>query len=372
DHIETIDSLYTLIPIIQSVYDDNFQDIHPIPVCQNDCIWPGDTNTDGIVDVLDILRLSNKVGVLDASRFPVTMEWFPYDNPDWLSNLSHPDGVSYAHADCDGNGIIHAEIDFEAIEQNYGQLNASYDGDSGQDLPGDALYIENVTVVPAEDVVGLSTLNRFQIWVNLPPEEAGQVTGVAFELEVDAGDAEINSFWLPAIEPAFDVVGQFKESPTVLAYGGASSEGFALPVFEDRLLLQFRTTLVDFPSDCEVRFRLRNVQAIRVDGSILTLGNQDHSWPVYNCVISNTEDPVTSDIIVDVLPNPASDQVVIQTEGLTIEAIELFDVMGRQVAVPLTWEAYPTLMINHLPKGIYIIRLQTEQGEVTKRLIVQR
>jgi hypothetical protein len=82
---------------------------------------------------------------------------------------------------------------------------------------------------------------------------------------------------------------------------------------------------------------------------------------------------------VQVYPNPTKGQLVVSSE-YRVESIEIFDVMGRKhegtkarmhESDPLGVASTLRLDILHLPAGIYFLRIQTENGMVTKKVIKQ-
>ena len=74
-------------------------------------------------------------------------------------------------------------------------------------------------------------------------------------------------------------------------------------------------------------------------------------------------------------PNPAIAEVLITIEGLTESGgtIIVFDAQGRVVWQQSNVQS-PTSSVNvsDLPSGLYQVRLQTENGVVTKGLVVSR
>jgi hypothetical protein len=79
---------------------------------------------------------------------------------------------------------------------------------------------------------------------------------------------------------------------------------------------------------------------------------------------------------VRVYPNPTRGEIVVSSE-YRVEGIEIFDVMGRRVQSfefnvqsSETRNFKPeTLNISGLPSGIYFVRIMTENGMVTKKII---
>ncbi|MEM6724499.1 MAG: T9SS type A sorting domain-containing protein, partial [Bacteroidota bacterium] len=373
NHLETVDALYDIVPDIQTSHTNQYANVQMTPICVEDCVWPGDTNTDGIVDVLDVLQFANNNGYCDAARSKVSIEWTSFFNPAWPDTFDLAEGIRIEHIDCDGDGMIAPLTDMQAVVANYGETNFYFEGLSGGDVPGQVLSFQaRSTDGTLIDELPLQEYHVIDMLLNLPAEEQGKIVGVAFNLTVESSNGELETTILSTPANTFDVQLALKESPTELAFGAVSSVGTPIPGSPDLILLRLIGYVDAFTDDCTVGIQISNVQAIRDDGSMLTLGNEDKVWPIAGCATTNTEDPLASDIIIDILPNPASEKVLIQTNGLQVLDLEVYDLMGRRVAVPLTWDENPSLYVNHLPKGMYLVHLQTDQGAVTKRLMVQR
>jgi hypothetical protein len=84
-------------------------------------------------------------------------------------------------------------------------------------------------------------------------------------------------------------------------------------------------------------------------------------------------------INVRIYPNPTNGQLTIENGQLKIENVEIFDVMGREVQSSkfnvqssefLNFKS-ETLNISDLSAGIYFLRIQTENGVITKKIIKQ-
>ena len=95
-------------------------------------------------------------------------------------------------------------------------------------------------------------------------------------------------------------------------------------------------------------------------------------------VIENVE---KADINVTVYPNPTTGQLTINNEQLTIENIEIFDLLGRMVFTSPNpskgGELAPSPLervgvrfdISHLPQGMYFVRITTDKGTVTRKVV---
>jgi len=87
--------------------------------------------------------------------------------------------------------------------------------------------------------------------------------------------------------------------------------------------------------------------------------------------LKNAIETVNADGI-KVYPNPTSGQLKITTSDYQISDMRLFDITGRQMSVVGQSEIGQSeiaIDLSHLESGIYFLRIQTENGAVTKKII---
>jgi hypothetical protein len=71
-----------------------------------------------------------------------------------------------------------------------------------------------------------------------------------------------------------------------------------------------------------------------------------------------------------IAPNPASDQVILRSSPESpMLGIELFDMSGRQVQTHNLRNHYYYVQRDGLPDGIYVIRIQFEEGTIAKKIL---
>ncbi|MCL2290920.1 MAG: chitobiase/beta-hexosaminidase C-terminal domain-containing protein [Bacteroidetes bacterium] len=77
------------------------------------------------------------------------------------------------------------------------------------------------------------------------------------------------------------------------------------------------------------------------------------------------------DELVTVYPNPTKGELRVTSDKLQIEDIEIFDVYGRKVSSNhlITSSSHQKINIETLSSGIYFIKLNTDKGEVVKKMI---
>ena len=92
-----------------------------VTTCAN--VWPGDANSDGIADNLDILELGLHSGQSDAARNPVSNTWRSWFTNVWNGTISS--GKNRCHSDCNGDGVINL-ADTAEIFWYYGSSHSFY------------------------------------------------------------------------------------------------------------------------------------------------------------------------------------------------------------------------------------------------------
>ncbi len=87
-----------------------------------DCVWPGDFNGDGIVDVLDLLAWGAAAPKTGPERNNANNGWIGQSAPSW--GAQSPNGVDVKHVDANGSGVIDVE-DLDVFALNFGQTHDS-------------------------------------------------------------------------------------------------------------------------------------------------------------------------------------------------------------------------------------------------------
>jgi len=72
-----------------------------------------------------------------------------------------------------------------------------------------------------------------------------------------------------------------------------------------------------------------------------------------------------------IFPNPTTGELGIRNYELRIESVEVFDVYGRkhECTNARKHEGGILMDISHLPAGIYFVKINTEKGIITKKII---
>ena len=76
----------------------------------------------------------------------------------------------------------------------------------------------------------------------------------------------------------------------------------------------------------------------------------------------------SSAVEVKMYPNPAADKVVV--EGENIVSVKMFNTLGQLVAMQETVSQKVVIPVSDYPKGSYVLRIQTADGQTTSRSLV--
>ena len=120
-------------------------------------------------------------------------------------------------------------------------------------------------------------------------------------------------------------------------------------------------------SGASIRFRTDN----NLNGTGFTL-----KWDTIECN-TGVKEPSAGIENVLVYPNPTSDKVKIQLETTQPEPlqIDLYDIFGRTIyaiSVPETTQQYvQNLDVSNLAKGVYMLKIATSKGQITRKIVIQ-
>ena len=85
--------------------------------------------------------------------------------------------------------------------------------------------------------------------------------------------------------------------------------------------------------------------------------------------LSEMQEPVVLEDNIIVYPNPAKEKVTLQVkEPLKIKDVFLYDSRGKEIKLELLDN---TLNVSKLPRGIYVIRVATDNGTLEQKLVLE-
>ena len=139
-----------------------------------DCVWPGDVNADGQVNMLDYLSLGIAHNATGTSRTGASSQWQSEVSTDWGESFgaghAYAANVNFKHADCDGDGTVDIVADGAVVMQNVGY--------SHQTLPAPIGNGIELAIEPTITTLNASDTFVIDYNINLSTSDGSPVEGV--------------------------------------------------------------------------------------------------------------------------------------------------------------------------------------------------
>lgn len=320
-------------------------------------VWPGDTDSSGVVNNEDLFNVGFAHGLTGPSRINPTTDFLPQYASPWAENGL--DDVNFRHADTDGNGVVNDQ-DILAINLNYNLTHnlQEQQGDTRESFEVD-FELDQIT---ADDWVHVDILLANGAAI-------ADFYGAAFIIEYDASlvkentahidfnDSWVGSFFddFVALQKDFYDEGQLDVGIVRTNQQGIDGSG---------KIGSFRFQLKQGIPFSNFTLTAREGSGVRSDRSGYEIENAE-------VVITGTQELLPADLI-GVYPNPVTTELFVEIPSrLTVKSIVLYGVNGQQVSAYEATAADP-LDVSQLAAGIYSLRIITDQGVWTNRVSILR
>jgi len=336
--------------------------------CVVGCVWPGDSDLDGRVDMSDLLRLGYQLGSVGPVRdYNDPSNWFGQHASVW-PNSGNDLGIQYMDGNGDGK-ITSSDVDI--ISDHYYKAHDVVTRDVQQKLPYQFSLIPVQFSLDSGDVVILDVafgnanvpvidLKGAKFSVNIPPAWMDS-TSVTVDFHQDSWLAQGSPFvslgkvpWNGRIDAGFakangDGASGFGVIGTITFIIVDDIEGFK----SDNGLVHIPVT-IDSGVAMDANGTLYDVDG---DETVLTFDPKNSSPDPYTLIL---------------YPNPATDQVNVHLNGKTsIHSLDIVDTQGRIIrSMNNINDKHATVDTSALPVGLYYIQVQHEHGRLTQLLSV--
>jgi hypothetical protein len=331
-------------------------------------VWPGDTDTNGVVNNFDLLPIGLAYDSVGPPRPNASLSWEGQPSPDWVQQTV--DGTNYKHIDTDGDGII-ADSDTLAITLNWGLEHDFASENEEERLLGSApFYIQPDTLIEGQTIYLPVILGEMDA-------PANGVYGLAFSLLYDAdmikdGTAlfTMDTTWIGTpgddalfIQRNFDAAGRLDVGITRINgidMDGEGQIGSLIVTLEDDILSRNIVAALD------VTFEVANVRIISSDEEVVPVATPVTNAPVFSTVSNDRSQNWKKSI--HLFPNPASSAFQIRAKGIMVQQVSLFNTTGKLCQ---SWgqnmDSYP---LNSLASGLYYVQIKTDKGTSWQRLVI--
>lgn len=361
----------------------------PDACSDEDCVWPGDTNNDGVVDVGDLLPIGLAMGQQGTPRLSGDDgRWAPQFSLDW----AQPDlnGNNLKHIDADGDQTITAADTAVVLAnlglghglrpqvQNFSTFQLSLRGPLVAE-PGDLLRLELIagnSAVIVEDIFGIrwpfvydpEVIDEEGVFINY-----GEGSWVSYDspiLSVSTNDGETGVLESAMTRTNGEPISGFGRIATLDAvivediFGITVQDG---EVEEDEEM----TVTLGGGEGATVMNGAGHLDAVTVNPFDVTIRRQA---PTEVADFTPLEATNYLDGKLVAYPNPTSGNLTVHLNGQQrFSALQLTDLTGR---VLLSEQGLDTnhreLRLGSFPNGVYTLTLTTEDGVVNRKVEVVR
>jgi hypothetical protein len=337
-------------------------------------VWPGDANKDKTADYLDVLNIGLAYGATGPPRHPIKTNWHLYPDVDWGQSTAA--GVNFKHIDCNGDGVIDAN-DTAVISANYGMKYLKWTPYTGNPADPhiyfkfvkDTFYAgETATAYlyagdakhPLKNAYGIG----FQAQHVAAPMVANSAQYFAAcdyfctgsELNYFRQDYANNSTDATVVEtnrkPSHNTIGRFAG----ISFRLKDSGSFAYPPNGEKIYANLMSaTVIDSTG--------KEINVYGVSGSAIVLRKKDRSGIEPGRALLND---------LHIYPNPANNQLIIESENIPLKKITVYNAVGQSILEIDNISGTKTIDVAVLQPGIYIIEMKTEDEIARQKLLIQR
>jgi hypothetical protein len=355
---------------VRSVISDTIQ----IIAC-TDSVWPGDADNNRLVDNLDLLPIGLAYDSTGPVRTTQGIVWQGDAATDWAHSFAaYSPRLNYKYADCNGDGIVNL-ADTSAIMQNFSLTHNKtrrYTASGRSSLPPMKLVFSKDTVLRGDTLIVSILLGDSNTHVN-------GIYGLAFTFNYDQliYDSTTTGFAFPtswlgtaghsiSISKDFHSMGMVKCAITGIDH--LSRTGFGK-------IAQYRGIITtDNINGKNLQYHhnlcyISDIKAIDIHGDTIAIGGAiDSSYVGY--VPNGISEIETAGI--KLYPNPALNQIRV-TAAANISEIVISDMLGQEVqTIKVSNRESEMIDISQLGQGVYIIRVRTQSGIGSAKMIIAR
>ena len=344
----------------------------------NDCVFPGDADNSGEVDMFDLFPLGRSFGKEGLARNSISNEWQGFGAFDWSETQGNGQNLKYV--DCNGNGSIGFE-DMTAIVLNFNLMQKS-----GGFTKGD-LDDPELRFIPNSEAVGLGEWLELEVWIGSDIYPVSDLYAIAFETHFDTnlidgssismdydgshlGELGVN---LLATDWVNEVNGRINASLSKTGGEGASGTVYLLTI---RMKSQ-----MDILTAENFTFHITDFGATNSGGDELFVNvDETPNISIDPDIVNIEEENLLSSKPYQLYPTFTQNGFYLDYQiqkDLSIEA-KLFSLSGQQVEILLqqtesslgSFRRYIDLKEMGLHSGVYIVELQLDGVIYREKVIV--
>lgn len=345
-------------------------------------VWPGDVNNNGKANAVDLLFWGLAYGAEGPARADETTDWMAQPLPGLWAG-SFPNGLNYAYADCNGDGIVDEDDFSDAIEDNFGLEHPPITADTYANGSGTA---PRLRLTPSATLVEEGAMVNIGLSIEDASQPITSFYGLAIKMSYTTGllqdddglDFDLTEDGWVEIDGSYvqEMYMDDDDGKAELALTRTNQLGVAVEAGD---LGVFSIIVEDIIVGLEVdTFTLRIDSVLLVDQNFgMTLMIPDTTQIIIakdtSKLTSASHYPSVGDNAADlvVYPNPATRFLHIKTP-IGMEQVVLVDQLGRAEIIldsPVSKGNYRYDVGGRQP-GVYWLSIRTTAGVISRKLVI--
>ncbi|MEY4902699.1 MAG: hypothetical protein RLZZ292_514 [Bacteroidota bacterium] len=337
-----------------------------------ECVWAGDTNNDGQVDMSDLLPIGFCVGENGTNRAAASTAWYGQMANGWQSSFGAVGNLKYI--DTNGNGNIEAS-DTTAISNNY-NLTHNIVAAMPQNLKALPIYLTLLTPNPQ-----IGDLVEVEVNLGKSIDPAFDVHGFTFSYNystqiINAASLQVefnNNSWMTYNTPSLRMAKKPFDGRVDVGYvrtGGTSASGYGRVakmkfVVEDEI-----DGIKDDGQQKSLHFSGNTATMMDATGETFALQVEDLIIPIQRKASNAAINTPINEAQVLTYPNPVNDIVHIYLNGgYEATTVSIYSSTGQLVqSTPASGKTIE-LNVSDLNAGMYLLKVVTNNGTVVKKMV---
>lgn len=320
-------------------------------IVNNTCadVWPGDANSDGVADNLDVLELGLHYTQTGAPRASVSNNWQSYFANNWIGTITN--GSNLNHSDCNGDGTINDD-DTLAIYNNYGLTHAF------KSVQTNTVNTQ-LSIVPDQAMVVKGNWGTASVYLGDATSQINNINGIAFTVDFDNTLIEPNSIWIEYISSFIDASNlyfrklDFANSKLFTASTHTVSNNVSGYGKIATLHYQIKSSL---STDEVLNLSLSYANQSSATGSITPLSTGTGTLMAIGASVGLKENNFSGNVLIS--PNPTNGLLNIRFNSIPQNTkIELYNSIGALVLSETMSDKNNAINVSVLSSGIYFMKV---------------
>jgi hypothetical protein len=337
--------------------------------CVGDCVWAGDTNNDGIVDIVDLLPIGYCQGETGFGRPNPSLGWYGQFANNWQQPLMP--GINMKYIDTDGDGEVNG-TDLTALDTHYGKTH-NITPEKIINFKQIPLSFQVLTPNPQ-----IGDLVEVDVLMGNTGNPATDMNGFTMEFPFDSNVINYQSFqmsfypnsWMTYNAATLSLAKKHSGNQVdfgLVRAGGSAASGIGKVAKMSFIIDDDLSGIRDEDGYYTASLQMKGGKTIGSDGIMYDIEPQVIPIKI-NLNKGRTGFDATKVIT---YPNPASNEVNIYVNGgYEMSEYQVYNLAGQQLAKVNANGKSAQINVANLQNGIYFVKVITDGGVITKKIEV--